>query len=499
MSTRLAGQPRRAFQEHAAATGARVTLVRAGCGTGKTVGAYLWAALRCPGRRLYVCYPTTGTATEGFRDYLYDPDERLGRFGADLFHGRADVDLEVVLGAGRDDESPETEVATRMESLDSWSTPIVSCTVDTVLGLVQNNRRGLYGWPAVAGAAFVFDEIHAYDQALFGALLRFLQEVRGAPVLLMTASLPSARLRALRRCLERLREDLAEIAGPADLEQLPRYHRHPSVADDPLPLIQAEIERGGKVLWVSNTVARAMAAAGRATRLAPLVYHSRFRYEDRVRRHAAVVDAFQPSRNPSAALAVCTQVAEMSLDLSATLLVTDLCPVPAFIQRLGRLNRRASPPPPGQPAPATMPFVVVEPRAEDGAVSPLPYAEEELDRARAWLGGLGAGELSQADLARAWEALDTESEPVSATSAWLDGGPRTSVCELRSPSPGITVVLERDLGALRTGPKRLAEVALPMPPPRSVDWRAWPALKGVPVAPERTIIYDAERGAEWRQ
>lgn len=34
-------------------------------------------------------------------------------------------------------------------------------------------------------------------------------------------------------------------------------------------------------------------------------------------------------------------MAEMSLDLSATLLVTDLAPVPALIQRLGRLNRRA--------------------------------------------------------------------------------------------------------------------------------------------------------------
>ena len=31
-----------------------------------------------------------------------------------------------------------------------WSTPVVPCTVDTVLGLVQNNKRGLFAWPALA-------------------------------------------------------------------------------------------------------------------------------------------------------------------------------------------------------------------------------------------------------------------------------------------------------------------------------------------------------------
>ena len=83
-------------------------------------------------------------------------------------------------------------------ALDHWSTPLVSCTVDTVLGLVQNNRRGIYLWPSVAGAAVVFDEIHSYDDDLFGALLRFLRDVRGIPCLLMTASLPDWRLQRIK-------------------------------------------------------------------------------------------------------------------------------------------------------------------------------------------------------------------------------------------------------------------------------------------------------------
>jgi CRISPR-associated endonuclease/helicase Cas3 len=328
---RRGGSPLRVFQEEVARSDAPVTLVRAGCGSGKTLAAYHWAATRHPGRRLYFCYPTTGTATEGFRDYLFAPEEDLD---ADLFHGRAAVDLEIVLGVRGDDGRDEAGAATRIEALDAWSTPCVSCTVDTVLGLVQNNRRGLYAWPALAGAAFVFDEVHAYDDRLFGALLRFLQALPGAPALLMTASLPAARREALVQCLRRRGGELQEVTGPPELERRLRYRRQGAVdARDPLPEVRAELGRGGKVLWVCNTVDRAMGAAERAADLMPLIYHSRFRYEDRVERHRRVIEAF---RADGPALAVCTQVAEMSLDLSATLLVTDLAPVPSLIQRLGR-------------------------------------------------------------------------------------------------------------------------------------------------------------------
>src|SRR5262249_26282026 len=162
-----------------------------------------WAASRHPQRRLYFCYPTTGTATEGFKDYLFpmdvtpddnDPDiERVRGIGAKLFHSRADVDFEIILSTGADSAAEEQEQAARAEALEAWSTPVVACTVDTVLGIVQNNRRGLFAWPALAQSSFVFDEIHAYDDRLFGALLRFLRDVPGVPVLLMTASLPTPR------------------------------------------------------------------------------------------------------------------------------------------------------------------------------------------------------------------------------------------------------------------------------------------------------------------
>jgi CRISPR-associated endonuclease/helicase Cas3 len=481
---RLKGGTPRGFQNLVADSRAEVTFVKAGCGSGKTVAAYMWAAANHPTRRLYFCYPTTGTATEGFKDYLFEPEGELGGLGAKLFHSRRDVDFEIVLTTGGDTKSADADTAARLDSLEAWATPIVACTVDTVLGLVQNNKRGLFAWPALAQSAFVFDEIHAYDDRLFGALLRFLRDVPGLPVLLMTASLPTAREEALRYVLGQLGREFRPIPGPPELEERRRYRKAAAIDNDPLPLVREVLAAGAKVLWVCNTVSRVMDAAGRAKEFRPLMYHSRFKYEDRVARHKAVIDAFKGN---GPALAICSQVAEMSLDLSADLLVTDRAPVPALIQRLGRLNRRAED---GDP---TKPFFIVEPDR------PLPYTQADLQAAQTWHKKLPGDGISQRHLADAWEQT-SDGVPELVGSAWLDGGPATTVTELRDGSAGITVLMAEDRPRVEARPKGLARLVLPMPPPPpALSWREWPKERGLPVAPPGAIQYDSMRGAEWRR
>ena len=152
-----------------------MTIVIAGCGNGKTTAAYLWAQPNAVGRKLWFTYPTTGTASAGYRGYLYDHPDLLSA----LMHGRAEVDLQAIRGSRR--MIPTTK-SLRLESLRAWDRQAIVCTVDTVLGLLQNQRRPLFSFPAIAAGAFVFDEIHSYDARLFGSLLRFLQMFPGAPV-----------------------------------------------------------------------------------------------------------------------------------------------------------------------------------------------------------------------------------------------------------------------------------------------------------------------------
>ena len=216
----------------------------------------------------------------------------------------------------------------------------MACTVDTVLGLIQNQRRPLYAFPAIACGVFVFDEVHSYDRQLFGELLRFLEVFRGVPVLIMSASIPPARLDALRRVLGR-RMNARPIRGEKRLERLKRYCIEDRASRDECWAEVTKMLSGGaaKVLWVCNTVEHAKRVFREAKRRLPntrlLLYHSRYRYRDRVDRQDDVIVEFAYADQERTrrlrdrpALAVTTQVCEMSLDISADLLVTARCPLP---------------------------------------------------------------------------------------------------------------------------------------------------------------------------
>jgi CRISPR-associated endonuclease/helicase Cas3 len=501
VAARLGNQEPRPFQEVVAASDAQITLVRAGCGSGKTVAAYMWAASHAVGRKLLVSYPTTGTATEGYADYLYDqPVESL------LAHSRAGVDLERLRAAAEapaqlegvlenGDETP-LEVAEVWAAVDRalrvWLPKIVVCTADTVLGLLHNYRGGLFAFPAIAGGAFVFDEIHLYDERMFDTLLRFLDEFRGAPVLLMTASLQPHRLEALERLSVRRAQPLRGIGGPEGLETGKRYRLYADEAEAARERALQTLAAGGKVLWVCNTVDAAMSEADRfgTPGARPLVYHSRFRYEDRVERHRAVVDAFKA---PGAVLAVTTQVCEVSLDLSADLLVSEVAPAPAMIQRLGRLNRRFDP-----DRPQTRPAIFYEPRSH------LPYEAADLDAGREWLRQLVGRAVSQRELAEAFEAQAAPPpDGARVTQVWLDGMPFAEQAPLRETEGTVPVILPHEAADCRGARGRplaneIVRRAIPMPLWAVRDeLPRWDRIGMAFVAPPGWIAYAAERGARW--
>lgn len=268
---RLKGASPRPFQESVGDSQGRVTLVEAGCGTGKTAAAYMWAESHAVSKKLFFCYPTTGTATEGFLGYVHETEVE-----AELIHSRSIVDL---AGIARVADDEKSDHLLRIESLNAWSPKVVICTADTVLALVRNNRRGLYNSPAILSGAFVFDELHAYDNTMLEAVIAFIRALPGASFLLMTASLPKSRKEFLLSHIE----DIAEVPSPRDLEELPRYLFERCAGDDEARRIAEEyVARGKKVLWICNQVARAQAVFEFFKDRCPAAnYHSRFKYAER--------------------------------------------------------------------------------------------------------------------------------------------------------------------------------------------------------------------------
>ncbi len=474
----------RAFQEEVSKKKGGTTILEAGCGSGKTVAAYLWAASQGEGHRLFFCYPTMGTASEGFSGYLHDPE-----FEALLIHSRAAVDYAILPNMPSLGHEESELHSMRMEALETWPVPAVVCTAHTVLGLLENTRRGLYAWPSILRGMFVFDEVHAYSDRVFSYLLQFLDIFRGVPVLLMTATLPGSRRSALEEVC-RNRGPVDFLKGPLEREQAARYTLEDLGSDleKCKERVAESLAKGEKVLWICNTVGKVMSLLewAESKNLPVEPYHSRYRYRDRLLRHRAVLDGFRKPERPL--LALTTQVAEISLDLSADLLVSEYAPIPAMIQRMGRLNRHEEIPC------STRPAVFLKPETEK------PYEEEELRVSREWICHLADGKpKSQAELAQVFVRFTQEKGKDSAPAlcGWLDGLWRTETGKAAIEENGYTIemLLERD-----SDKGNPAECAIPMPiPARRDDWLNWPRRGRYPIIPEDKITYSERRGATWKK
>jgi CRISPR-associated endonuclease/helicase Cas3 len=481
VQVRLKGKEPRDFQKKIAEKKGRVTLVEAGCGSGKTAAAYMWAAHHADGKKLFFCYPTTGTATEGFLGYVHETNVE-----ADLIHSRAIVDLEgLAESPDEDGESDfEKDHMLRIESLKAWGPQVVICTADTVLALVRNNRRGLYNSPAILSAAFVFDELHAYDNPMFEAVVALIKALPGASFLLMTASLPKARKDFL---LKHLQVD--EVPPPVELEEIPRYEFRRISKEEAFEKAKAAVKGKKRVLWICNTVVRAQSVLKRLQDEAVAVrtYHSRFKYKDRVRQHRKVVRWFGQEKRRWGVVAVTTQVAEMSLDLDADILISEIAPTPALIQRLGRLNRRVTPE--NQGSPRTAYFLDWE--------KPSPYKDEtELQLAERWIAELmtSGKSLRQTDLSAQFNLLSTAAElRLDVRTAWLDSGWFAAPELVRDIGHSVSVILPEDERPCRDSAAEIIKRAIPMNYSNVMkDWQEW---KNHLLAPKGVIHYDKRTGA----
>lgn len=374
-----------------------LAIIEAPMGEGKTEAALLLAcraAFQCGCAGFYFALPTVATSNQ-----MYGRVQRLlhglpgHRSVLALVNGLAEFhsDVETAL---RTRKAPPAYPEEQGVYFDTWYLPrkrsLLAAygvgTVDQALLCALNTRHVGLRLLGLAGKAVIIDEVHAYDlymSTLLDTLLRWLREL-GASVILLSATLPSARRAALLSAFapEPLEAtapgeapypliSLAEAGGGSrelpsgeaarrlevTLERRPDGER--CRAENVRRLLE-EVRGNGRAVWICNTVGEAQAvfrelerqAASRPHAPELLLFHARFLQADRREREAEVLARFgpppvdehgQPLRSwdepGRPAILVATQVVEQSLDLDFDLMVSQLAPIDLLLQRLGRLWR----------------------------------------------------------------------------------------------------------------------------------------------------------------
>lgn len=434
------------FQRLAAEQGSRVLLLAA-CGAGKTLAAWKWAEEQVKhykvGKVIFL-YPTRGTATEGFKDYVSWAPEA----DAALVTGTARYELEAMADnppESMPESMTEKDFTTddRLFSLGFWSRRYFSATVDQFLGFMEHSYGGICLLPALADSVLIIDEIHSFDLKMFDSLIAFLKYF-DIPVLCMTATLPPSRKKQLIELGLKVYPTESDRDSLKDLEEKeehPRYQIQPVSGFDEAFIKAVDAYRQGeRVLWVVNTVDRCLVISKKLAdelKVEVLTYHSRFRLQDRQKIHGNTVNAFafQKDSERKPAIAVTTQVCEMSLDLDADVLITEFAPISSLVQRFGRANRHLAR---GDNFRAIL--HIYKPPKD------LPYDRKQLESSQKFLDELGSGDISQKRLAEALEKFANEERKADGLPSFFTSGYFATMGSFRDTDEfALPCILDRDL------------------------------------------------------
>ncbi len=315
----------RDFQLKAAEIGGENLRLRAPTGSGKTEALLLWAG---DSKRIIYLLPTQATANAMWRrlSRIYG-DENVG-----ISHGRAKYVLMKKWKSKQLEDEPPLDYKLFASV---FAKPVVVATLDQFLMGFMNGRHWEERQTLSSKAAIIIDEIHTYEPYTLGILKYVLDSFRLEKVALASATLPNV-------LLELFGSENLVIADD-DFWSRRRY----KIKLEKLPIESCVGEAidiaksGGRVLIITNTVNKAQELFDeiKARWGNTLLLHSRFIYRDRLNRENLAIRAKRGT------ILISTQIVEVSLDISYDVLFTELAPVDALIQRMGRVNRKGEKPP----------------------------------------------------------------------------------------------------------------------------------------------------------
>jgi len=323
-------------------------------GIGKTEFAFLWSN----GEKFFYTLPLRSAVNA-----IYERAKSIfGEENTGLLHSDADVYL--WKDGGEEQNNLKSYDLARQLAL-----PAIVSTGDQFFpyGLRPPGFERIF--VCFANGRLVIDEVQAYDPRAAAIVVKFIEWVlnMGGKFLLMTATLPSF-------IKEKINE-IKNIVGSEKFEEINFYENNmdnlnkfikhnikveliennekdnkpdfDTIPDSIITSILNQANDGKRVLVIANTIKFAQKIYQKLKNtdnsLDIELFHSRFTYNDRSKKENALIEKFstpKPNGEKQGKILVATQVVEVSLDVDFDVLFTEIAPMDALVQRMGRVNRR---------------------------------------------------------------------------------------------------------------------------------------------------------------
>lgn len=328
------------FQKELLDKTSKFSLLFAPCGRGKTEASLSWAlnALKKYNKNKIVFAMPTQVTSNAMWERLCNI---FSMENVALFHGKSSIKLKNL-------ENSEIigDISSETFKGNVFFKPITVTTIDHVIySFVHGFSQADFTLGNLQTSVLIFDEIHYYEENTLNhlyTLFGFLREMN-IPHILMSGTLPNF-----------ITDYLPDYEMTKDIEGLNfepftiEYFDECLIRKDGYDLnndlikeIKNNYENGLKQFFIFNTVDRSSnfyrILKSQLQNYKIILYHSQFTHNHRVEKENEILDC---SSKDDAFILIATQVIEISLDISADVMYTELAPPDALGQRGGRLNRK---------------------------------------------------------------------------------------------------------------------------------------------------------------
>lgn len=315
-------------------------LLRAPTGAGKTDAALLWAKKQIQSHRadrLVIAMPTRFTSNA----LALNVSRQVSQTG--LYHSSSwYVRHSDNAKQSKENEHKESLIHEFARLLES---PVTVCTIDHLLAAFTLSREDHHTIVFnFAHSCLVIDEADFYDDFMQANIQKLLvaSRVFEVPVMVMSASLPDNSLKLYKDAGYQnvmIREDKSDLERPrCQIDTIREYSEIEEIND------LLERCREQPTIIYANTIAKATAIKRWFAKrdIPSVLYHSRFIERDKKNKEDDLLEKLGSNawkQNKANGIAILTQIGEISVNISADFMISEICPIDRLVQRVGRLSR----------------------------------------------------------------------------------------------------------------------------------------------------------------